>query len=401
MKSPLPVASLLLGASLSMLACAEMEYSARANYPVGPVSAELGIFYDDLAPYGSWVTVAGYGEVWVPRVSQWWRPYTEGHWVFSDDGWTWIADEPWGWAPFHYGRWYVDSRWGWAWVPGRVWAPAWVAWRSGGAHVGWAPLPPQARWEGGAEFGVGSFDFDAYIAPQHWSFVEERYITAPAIREYLVPSVRSVSYVRVTNNITNYTVVDSRIVNRGLDVSHVERVTQHAVPRYQFHDRSGPGATTASEGRVWIYRPTRHGDPARNEGPPSAREAPAGARETPPALPRSHTQDRTATPVQSPREITTRHETERHDLERHQAEERARVRQLQEDERKRSAERAKTDEVRRQHDAEGRGLKKQQQDEQRALGRRQKEERKTATQGKAQPRDQSKQKKDRDKDQPH
>jgi hypothetical protein len=383
-----------LAAGVLVLACAETGYSVRPTHPIGPVPPEVSFFYEDLAPYGSWVTVESYGEVWVPRVAGWWRPYTEGRWVLTDDGWTWIADEPWGWAPYHYGRWYRDPRWGWAWVPGRVWAPAWVAWRSGGGHVGWAPLPPQARWEGDVEFGAGSFDFDAYIAPEHWCFVEERYLTAPAIRGYLVPPARSVGYLPSTRNVTRYTVSDGRIHNAGLDVSQVERATEHAVPRYQIVDRPGPGATSASEGRVSIYRPLRRdGAPAHEPPPPP----PASAVTRPPA------QHESASPARSQpsqQEISARQENERHELERHQSEERARVRQLQDDDRRQASERAKAEEVRRRHQAETDNLKRQQQEQQQALARRQKEERKAAKQEHAQERDRSKQKDKDDKKKP-
>ncbi len=386
-------------ASALLPACAEMDYSPAPGYPPGPVSGEVSVFYDDLSPYGSWQVVPSYGEVWVPRVSPWWRPYTEGHWVLTDDGWTWIADEPWGWAPFHYGRWYFDARWGWAWVPGRVWAPAWVAWRSGDGYVGWAPLPPQVRWEGDVDFDAGGFDIDAYVAPEHWCFVEERYVTAPVIRTYLVPSARSVTYVRVTRNITHYSVVGDRIVNRGLDVSHVERVTQHAIPRYRIEDRPGPGATSASEGRVSIYRPVRRGAPVGHGAPPAATAATPpgpGGGETQ-ATPRAHDQPRPSAPAQSPQEIAARQEAERHELERHQAEERARLKQLEDNERRQASQRAKSQEIKREHETDQRNLDKQQREQQEALARRQKEERKTATQAHARPREQPA-KKDKDKD---
>ena len=110
--------------------------------PADPAVAGVEYFHDQLSPYGQWVQREGYGAVWVPQVHAGWRPYTTGHWVYTDQGWAWVADEPWGWAAFHYGRWYYDPEIGWAWVPGTVWAPAWVAWRHGGGYLGWAPLPP-------------------------------------------------------------------------------------------------------------------------------------------------------------------------------------------------------------------------------------------------------------------
>ncbi len=103
-------------------------------------------FQDALAPYGSWQNDDAYGEVWVPAanvVGADFVPYgTGGHWVRSEYGWTWASDWNWGWAPFHYGRWAMRAG-RWAWVPGTMWGPSWVAWRTGSGYVGWAPLPPR------------------------------------------------------------------------------------------------------------------------------------------------------------------------------------------------------------------------------------------------------------------
>jgi hypothetical protein len=110
--------------------------------PDGEVQAN---FDEALSPYGDWTDVEG-TRVWRPSASavgEDFQPYaTNGQWVSSDYGWYFQSDYPWGWAPFHYGRWALDANYGWIWIPGTVWAPAWVDWRSGGGYIGWAPLPP-------------------------------------------------------------------------------------------------------------------------------------------------------------------------------------------------------------------------------------------------------------------
>ncbi|MBS1975097.1 MAG: hypothetical protein JST13_12150, partial [Bacteroidetes bacterium] len=111
--------------------------------PPAPVQEEVSYqtFYDDLSPYGQWVSYPGYGYVWAPNVGYGFKPYsTNGHWVYSDAGWVWASDYNWGWAPFHYGRWFFDNNYGWMWVPGYEWAPAWVSWRQNNDYYGWAPL---------------------------------------------------------------------------------------------------------------------------------------------------------------------------------------------------------------------------------------------------------------------
>jgi hypothetical protein len=119
--------------------------------------------YEDLNAYGSWLTDAGYGEVWVPRaVPAGWQPYRTGHWAYVQPwGWTWIDDQPWGFAPYHYGRW-ANSRGRWMWAPPQhearpVYAPALVAFVGGielasalanrsREPVGWFPLGPREAY---------------------------------------------------------------------------------------------------------------------------------------------------------------------------------------------------------------------------------------------------------------
>ncbi len=61
-------------------------------------------FYDSLSTQGNWVQTDDYGYVWQPNVNDPnWAPYTDGHWVYTDDGWTWDSDESYGWAVYHYG----------------------------------------------------------------------------------------------------------------------------------------------------------------------------------------------------------------------------------------------------------------------------------------------------------
>ncbi len=123
--------------------------------------ASFQTFYDSLGSQGTWVQSGEYGYVWQPQVDDPnWAPYTAGHWVYTDDGWTWVSDEPWGWATYHYGRWVNLDGTGWCWVPGYTWAPAWVSWRYGGGYCGWAPLPPDSfvgidYSDDGSAIGVG------------------------------------------------------------------------------------------------------------------------------------------------------------------------------------------------------------------------------------------------------
>lgn len=108
-------------------------------------SEDVAMFQEALAPYGQWLQVGQYGLVWRPnQVDRAWRPYTNGRWVLTQDGYVFETDEPWGWATYHYGNWQNVPDYGWVWIPGRTWYPHTVTWRSNDEHVGWAPVPPPA-----------------------------------------------------------------------------------------------------------------------------------------------------------------------------------------------------------------------------------------------------------------
>jgi uncharacterized protein DUF6600 len=222
-------------------------------------SASVGFFYDELSPYGTWVDVAPYGWVWCPLdASYGWRPYTVGYWVYGDYGWMWMSDDPWGWIPYHYGRWTFDSYYGWCWVPGDVWAPAWVAWRYGPGWVGWAPLPPDVGWRVGVGISYSSYDFDRRIHRYDWCFSRASDFGTERIRVRVEPPSKNVTLLRVTRNVTRYRAVGSTPAERGLLPDMIERDTRKPIARYHITDSSTPlrdkGAVIRGQ-TVEIYRP--------------------------------------------------------------------------------------------------------------------------------------------------
>jgi hypothetical protein len=305
-------ALLLLGVPLA--ASAQLSVGAGASVgPRGHASVDVGFFYDQLAPYGNWIERPNYGWVWTPRnVSASWRPYQAGHWVWSDEGWTWLTDEPYGWATYHYGRWYQDPELGWAWVPGSDWAPAWVSWQEGDGNVGWAPLPPganvNASYDGGPagpgyddgpayDDGAGSDDGPAYdegpgyddgpvydegpgyddnyrydssyaygggyyggyaygIAPSAYLFVPVSSFLAVDLFDFYLPWVRVSAFWGHTRNCTFYGYRGGHYFNRGVPFDHVRRY-YHNIPRYQLSELGGfRGHGYRVEGnRVAFFRP--------------------------------------------------------------------------------------------------------------------------------------------------
>ena len=233
------------------------------------VSAE---FESALEPYGEWLRHPRWGMVWMPYDRPpGWRPYTEGHWVYTDDwGWYWISDgeeEDWGWVAYHYGRWVLDRRMGWLWVPGDEWAPAWVDWRRGGEYVGWAPSAPDDV----------IYEYDDN--PSWWIFVQPRYMTARGVRAHVLPPRRVTTIIRQTV-IVNRTVIVQQpgqqrrrfAVNPGVAPGVVAAISRQPVRTFQVAPRVLP-VTQGVQGAVTV-QPQALG--------PRGRNAPGGARRPPP-----------------------------------------------------------------------------------------------------------------------
>jgi len=143
------------------------------------VSVELRYAAAPLNRYGGWVTVQNQ-RYWRPRVSEDWRPYTDGRWVYTPSGMTWVSSEPWGWVPYHYGSWDFVPGFGWLWQPGSVYAPAWVYWYWGPSYTGWCPMGYYTRYYASAGFGgfhAGLYGWAGgdWAVFSRWTFVPSSY----------------------------------------------------------------------------------------------------------------------------------------------------------------------------------------------------------------------------------
>ena len=241
------------------LMCAPVSAQHRSRDQV-----DVDVFYDGLAPYGEWVEMQDYGWSWAPRVERGWRPYTRGQWASTDDGWYWDSDEEFGWATYHYGRWVDDPYYGWIWVPGTEWAPAWVSWRHGNGYTGWAPLPPRATWQTRIGLSIGGLDLDAFIGANDYVFVQDRAFVDRGVYQHALPWERNRNIINMTDNVTSYTIVNNRVVNRGIAIATVERAVGRSVERVRAVDvdRASP-PSRGRAGEVSVYRPEVRFTPGR------------------------------------------------------------------------------------------------------------------------------------------
>jgi uncharacterized protein DUF6600/FecR-like protein len=111
---------------------------AYNNYGYGSKSLG-GSGYSDLAYYGAFQYLPGWGLAWQPYgASNWlgWDPYCAGAWMLASGGqYAWASAYPWGWMPYHYGAWIYVPAGGWYWTPGN-------SFNGGGVITNWRATAP-------------------------------------------------------------------------------------------------------------------------------------------------------------------------------------------------------------------------------------------------------------------
>ena len=280
-------------ASLILGACAYSQPVAAQRPPPTQSGAEVNLdfFYTNLQDKGDWLQTQEFGYVFRPNVHKQkanWRPYSDGAWVHTDEGWLWNSREDFGWATYHYGRWTRLKEYGWVWVPGFEWAPAWVAWRgtapdgSGASgsrtanrgnrgstevtYVGWAPLPPEARFNASIGFN-SSVDYEYSIAPDDYSFVSVRSFGDPYLAPLIVAPTVVYGFWGGTYGYTNIAYTDygwgRGVYAGGPSYTYVstyssQPVSQYYIQRNYSFDNGGVNnfrASQAANGVIPVFAP--------------------------------------------------------------------------------------------------------------------------------------------------
>ena len=198
------------------------------------------------------------------------------------------------------------------------------------------------------EFRIAG-DFDLLVAAHWYNFVPENRFIERNLRPHFAIAARNVTLTRATRNVTNYVMVENRIVNRSIDARQIERATGRRIAEGRVVD-GRLGATERRGSDVAVYRPD------------------IGAR-APDRTPQRETEpSRRAVPRD---EQQRRDDQEKQELQREQERERQRLDALHRDEQRRSAVSRDRDQLEREQEAERRAQSDQRRREEAVLKDRQ------------------------------
>ena len=255
-------------------------------------------FYDQLAPHGEWVQVqpeeiglvpktaatgssgsdnflntnlgvkdayrstganVGMVYVWKPSTSlavarvegetPVYVPYSNGQWVNTDGGWYFKASTPVEETVSHYGRWVNSPTAGWLWVPGRVWAPAWVDWKQNDTYVSWAPLPPSVYLVNGT-MSVPIIEDNSYV------IVDRKYFLEPNVYKYntMYYDDGTRILVREMRGTEGIVIVNNTMINRGPDVNIIQSIYGRDIELVRIQQVKNFNDVKYSNEKYYIYK---------------------------------------------------------------------------------------------------------------------------------------------------
>jgi hypothetical protein len=104
-----------------------------------------------------------------------------------------------------------------------------------------------------AGIGIGSLPYD--FPDYYWIFIEGRYFQYDYLDRYVLPHERNRTVVRLTVHKANLTVRNRQLINQGIDIDQVSRLTRSEVSRYEVEEGQRPGQSRISGNAVKIFRP--------------------------------------------------------------------------------------------------------------------------------------------------
>jgi len=176
------------------------------------------------------------------------RPYSNGQWVYTNNGWYFrAASEPEE-ITHHYGRWVHSPAMGWLWVPGRVWAPAWVDWREEDDYIAWSPIPPSV-------YIVNNVIVTPPVYEERFVIVERRYFIEPDIYKYTFKENKHRIKITEWKRVDGIMVVNKTVINKGPDITVIQSVTGRTFEPVVINHVTGKNRIKYSDREYEVYTP--------------------------------------------------------------------------------------------------------------------------------------------------
>lgn len=190
-------------------------------------------------------------------------PYSNGQWLYTDQGWYFKAPTPEEEITSHYGRWAYNDALGWVWVPGRVWSPAWVDWRENDNYVAWAPVP-QYVYLTGSTLDVPTIDDNKYV------IVEKKNFTEPQLFKYMYLENKNKVMIKEMKKIDGVMVINRTVIDKGPEVSVIEKETGKTIQKVKVNKSDNRHDVKYSPESMTVYAPKLiKSDVEKNKGPVS------------------------------------------------------------------------------------------------------------------------------------
>ncbi|KXK48738.1 MAG: Membrane protein involved in colicin uptake-like protein [Chlorobi bacterium OLB5] len=177
-------------------------------------------------------------------------PYTNGQWIYSSSGWYFRAASPHEEITHHYGRWVYSPTMGWLWVPGRVWAPAWVDWREHEEYIAWTPVPPGI-------YIVNNYLIAPPVYEERYVVIERRYFVEPEIYRYSykVHNHKHKFKIKEWRRMDGIMVVNNTVINRGPDVTVIQSITGRTFDPVIINHTAGGNKISYSDKEYRVHTP--------------------------------------------------------------------------------------------------------------------------------------------------
>jgi hypothetical protein len=229
------------------------ESSGNNNFSVSNLFGVKDAFADADLSVGMafvWKPSSDLGVALVAGEAPMYRPYSNGRWVNTNDGWYFRGATPVEETTSHYGRWVNSRDNGWLWVPGRVWAPAWVDWRQNDDYISWAALPP-------SDYLIDGNMSNSYIDDDNYVTVNRNYFLEPDVYKYNDVYYDNGDRILVSEMsiLPGLSIVNSIVINRGPDVNIFQVAYGRNIDLVNIQYVNNYNDIRYSDRNYYVYRP--------------------------------------------------------------------------------------------------------------------------------------------------